>query len=57
MMPKMMAKRKDVSQSTVLAPCPMRFLGTVTRAEITRVTANTVINSTTSFLIFVSILL
>lgn len=51
-MPKMMAKRNEVSQSTALVACPMRFHRNVTIAVVTRATANTVPNSTPSFLMF-----
>jgi len=52
MMPKMIAKRNEVSQSMVLSPCPMMFHRNVTIAVVTRATANTVPNSMTSFLMF-----
>jgi hypothetical protein len=51
-MPKMIAKRKDVSRSMVLSPCLMRFHRNVTCATVTRATTNTASNSTASYLMF-----
>jgi hypothetical protein len=52
-MPEMIAKRNEVSQSIVLSPCPMRFRRNVTSTTVTRAIANTVILSIANFLMLI----
>ena len=53
MMPNRIAKLIEVSQFTILSPCPMKFHRSVTSDPVTSATANTVPNSTINFLMFI----
>ena len=50
------AKLNEVSQSTILSPCPMKFHRNVISDPATSAIANAVTNSTINFLIFISYL-